>query len=78
MKVPDSSHTFFFPPANALSVAKAVAPMSITAIAATITKYLVFIFLVAEGEFCLFALSKFRRSYKSDICSVRKSVAANN
>jgi hypothetical protein len=32
--------------ANALSVASAVAPMSITAIAATITKYLEFMFLL--------------------------------
>jgi hypothetical protein len=53
----DSYHVSIFPSANALSVAKAVAPTSITAIVATMNMYLLFI-LIKNRRLCLFTLSK--------------------
>ena len=46
VKVPDSSHISFFRQQKHCLLQEAVAPMSITAIVATTTRYLVFIFLI--------------------------------
>jgi hypothetical protein len=56
--------------ANASSVASAVAPTSMTAMAATINMDIAFI-LRAKRKYCLSELSTIRLPFKSDIFSVR-------